>query len=82
MSTEKKKVTIKARPTRQSAASATPGGDTWVSQGAETPNKEPIKRLTIDIPASLHAELKAHCAHEDTTIARLVRGLLDEVVKS
>ena len=39
--------------------------------------EEPIKRLTIDLPQSLHARLKVKAAEEGVTMASLVRELLD-----
>ena len=61
-----KKVTIKAKPTKQRALNA----DEWVSGGGaptaavEAPKKEAIEttRYTIDIPTDLHARIKSQCA--------------------
>lgn len=38
---------------------------------------EAIKRLTIDIPASLHKRVKSQCANQGTTIADVVRAFLE-----
>jgi hypothetical protein len=52
---------------------------------------EPMKRLTIDIPRSLHTRIKAACALRGSKMADEIRALLDreydeaqiqEVVKS
>ena len=37
---------------------------------------EPMKRLTIDVPESLHRSIKAQCAMRGTKIADEVRELL------
>jgi len=61
------KPTKKAKPEQQ---------DAWVSgadQGAEAK-----KRLTIDIPESLHRKIKTDCASRGTKIADEVRALLVE----
>jgi predicted HicB family RNase H-like nuclease len=59
-------------------APATP--DDWVAARPELPAKpqEPTKRLTLDIPASLHRRLKVGCAERGITVAELVREMLDE----
>jgi ribosomal protein S16 len=61
----------------------------WVEQGAEmaapaakstTEAKESMKRLSIDIPASLHRELMMYCVQNGTKAAQVVRGLLEEIL--
>jgi len=64
-----KKVAIGARP------SAKPAADAWVDK-RETGEAETMKRLTIDIPASLHRTIKAQCADRGTKISDEVRELL------
>lgn len=46
--------------------------DKWVSP------KEPIKRLTIDVPLSLHIRVKSRCALENLVMADIVRDLLEQ----
>jgi hypothetical protein len=41
------------------------------------PKKDNNKRLTIDIPESLHKRVKAQCATQGTTIADVVRAFLE-----
>ena len=67
----RKKIAIGQRPS-QTAATA----DTWVRDrsGADS---APHKRLTIDIPASLHARVKAGCAHRGTNMKKVVLDLLN-----
>ena len=43
----------------------------------ETPKPEPMKRLTIDIPESLHKRVKSQCGAQGSTIADVVRHYLD-----
>jgi hypothetical protein len=38
---------------------------------------EAMKRLTIDIPMSLHKRVKSQCANQGTTIADVVRAFLE-----
>jgi hypothetical protein len=63
-----KKVTFSGKP----SANRTPTSpDQWVSG-------EPVKRLTIDIPLSLHQRVKSRCALEGENMADVVRGLLEK----
>lgn len=39
---------------------------------------EPVKRLTIEIPARLHAQVKAACALRGVKMKDLVRTLLEQ----
>ncbi len=64
-----KKVTFGVKPTPQAAASA----DQWI----ESRNTEAIKRLTLDIPASLHMRIKSTCALRGVKMADAIRELLD-----
>jgi hypothetical protein len=54
--------------------------DEWV--GAEEqpakPPKEPIARLTIDLPVELHARFKAACAMNRTKMLDEVRAFIEE----
>lgn len=70
-----KKVAIGARPTTKPA----PGPvamDEWVSSRSGPDGPEPMKRLTIDIPESLHRAIKAQCALRGAKIVDEVRELL------
>lgn len=62
----------KAQPDTQAEA------ERWV----ENRTSERIKRLTIDIPASLHRRIKISCAMRDTPIAEEIRGLLEKHFQS
>ena len=63
-----KKVTFGGKPTTSRTATSP---DEWVSG-------EPMKRLTIDIPLSLHQRVKSQCALEGANMSEVVRGLLEK----
>lgn len=67
-----KKVTFGARPTKPAPATA----DAWVESRSGSSEPEPMKRLTIDVPASLHRSIKSQCAMRGTKIADEVREML------
>lgn len=68
-----KKIAFDARP-KKSAASRTAKADAWVNHRA----MEGMKRLTIDVPASLHARIKSQCALRGAKMADEVRSLLEQ----
>ncbi len=54
-----------------------PTADEWVKNREKiTDEKETNKRLTIDVPDSLHRAIKMQCAARGTKIADEVRELL------
>lgn len=75
-----KKIQIGAKPTAAKAA------DEWVTS-RNAPAAEPVeaaekmKRLTIDVSASLHREVKSLCADLDMRMADVTRELLSEWVQ-
>jgi hypothetical protein len=69
-----KKIEFSTKPTNQPASAAV---DTWVeSRSAGEAVTPAMKRLTIDIPESLHRQIKSQCAMRGTKIADEVRELL------
>lgn len=60
-----KKVQIKPKGKKLKA-------DDWVNK------RSGMKRLTIDLPAQLHAELKMSCVKADVTMAEMVRQMLEK----
>lgn len=48
--------------------------DEWVNRR----DAEAMKRLTIDVPASLHARIKSQCALRGSKMADEVRELLEK----
>ena len=68
-----KKVAFGPKPT----LAVTP--DQWVeSRPPDTGAGERTKRLTIDVPLSLHVRIKAQCALRGTKMADEIRALLEE----
>jgi len=68
-----KKVSIGTKPTKKPAPVA---ADAWVESRRNGDEPEAMKRLTIDVPASLHRAIKAQCAMRGSKIADEVRELL------
>ena len=69
-----KKVSIGAKPTSKPAPAS---ADAWVeSRTGAADEPEKMKRLTIDVPESLHRAIKAQCAMRGSKIADEVRELL------
>lgn len=79
-----KKIPFAAKPQKATA-------DDWVNSrptpsalGTEEPSRtetvrtETMKRLTIDVSASLHRRIKIHCAQREIKIADEVRRLLEQ----
>jgi predicted membrane GTPase involved in stress response len=50
--------------------------DAWVKQKSPAAD-EPMKRLTIDVPESLHTRIKIACARDRQKMADAVRSLLE-----
>ena len=69
-----KKIEFGTKPTNRPVPDAV---DSWVeSRAVEQAVVEPMKRLTIDIPESLHRSIKSQCAMRGSKIADEVRELL------
>lgn len=51
-----------------------PKADDWVSNR----EIEPMKRLTIDVSATLHAQIKSQCAIKGVKMADELRALLEQ----
>lgn len=68
-----KKISIGTKPSPKVSSPA--AADAWVAN-RDAGEAEPIKRLTIDIPESLHRAIKAQCAMRGSKIADEVRELL------
>jgi len=67
-----KKVAFGTKP----AKTATPAAD--ANQWVERRETEPTKRLTLEIPASLHKKIKAKTAMRGTTMIAEITALLEE----
>lgn len=70
----KKKIDIGGRPSLKQQ----PGEDmdAWVNQNKVDGKDKSMKRLTVDIPESLHRQLKSDCAMRGTKIADEIRKML------
>ena len=71
-----KKITIAAKPTMK--PKERPNPDQWVESANRLDPDEPIKRFTIDVPASLHQRVKTGCAMQGLKMTEVMRGLLEE----
>jgi len=71
-----KTITMTARARKSAKANE------WVEDksDARLPPAGRRKRLTIDMDADAHRELKMHCAKNDRQIAEFVRELIDREV--
>lgn len=72
-----KKVSFAARPSNRAVSA---DADKWVEH-RETPvteSSEPMKRLTIDVPSSLHRRLKMSCVQRGHKMADEIRTLLEQ----
>ena len=69
-----KKVNFSGKPSGTSSAGNV---DDWV-MNREIANREPMKRLTIDVPISLHKRIKSQCALENLVMADVIRDLLEQ----
>lgn len=76
MSAAKKKISIPPKSGRMSGDI----GDKWVGLGQEKPVEpsEEMQRLALDIPARLHQAIKMRAVQERTTMAKLLRKVLEE----
>ncbi|WP_027132557.1 plasmid partition protein ParG [Geminicoccus roseus] len=78
-----KKIAFGPRP----SASLPPSADSWVaSRGGEPASaaieRPTMKRLTIDLPADVHARLKAQCAMRGTKMVDEIRRAVEDMLKS
>ena len=72
MAEKKASITTPKRSSR--AQAATQRAQNWGQDKAG----EPVKRLTIELPARLHARVKADCALRGIKMKDLVRTLLEQ----
>ena len=69
-----KRVPIAAKP----KGNTRPAADDWVSSREIAQPAEELKRLTIDIPKSLHTTIKTSCATRGAKMADEIRELLSQ----
>ena len=74
-----KKVTFGGK---RPSVSLTGNVDDWVmnreAEQIDTKPREAMKRLTIDVPLSLHRRIKSRCAIDNLIMADVVRDLLEK----
>ena len=68
-----KKIQIGTKPTNKPAPAA---ADAWVESRSNGDEPERMKRLTIDVPESLHRAIKMQCAARGAKMADELRELL------
>jgi hypothetical protein len=73
-----KKIAFGSKPTSPSGPATL---DDWV---ADRPNRttEPTKRLTIDVPVSLHQRIKVQCTLQGQNMADVLRAILEDQFRS
>lgn len=54
--------------------------DAWIDNRELKVKSEPIKRLTIDLPASLHSRFKTHCAIHGIKMIDILRNFIEKTV--
>lgn len=76
----RKTVSFGAKP-QPPTKGAPPAIDEWVGGAGVTPEPaappERMKRLTIDVPPSLHTRIKSQCALRGANMADEIRALLE-----
>ncbi|HEY4311646.1 MAG TPA: plasmid partition protein ParG [Pirellulales bacterium] len=68
-----KKVSFSSKPSAEATSRLSP--DRWVNDHDAT--TESTKRLTIDVPQSLHTRVKSQCALQGLQMADVVREMLE-----
>jgi hypothetical protein len=68
-----KKVSFGGKP-----SATNPSADAWVENREIEPAKEPMKRLTIDVPVSLHKRIKSQCVMQELVMADVIRDMLEQ----
>lgn len=69
-----KKVSFGVKPSNNADPSL--NAEDWVKNREEN-NNETMKRLTLDVPESLHRRIKVSCATRGTKMAEELRSLLE-----
>lgn len=54
--------------------------DAWIDSREIKTKTEPIKRLTIDLQASLHSRFKTHCAIHGIKMIDILRNFIEKTV--
>lgn len=67
-----KKVSMTRKPQAKQVTSMA-AAEQWIQSRSA---KEPMKRLTIDVPVSLHQRIKTQCAMDGVQMADIIREML------
>ena len=68
---------VKKQPLSLKSRGVNSSKDTPAETQKPAPEAEVIKRLTLDMPQSLHTKLKMQAIKEGTTMAKMVRNWID-----
>lgn len=68
-----KKISIKTKQQSREAVQ-----EAWVKNRETNAASEVMKRLTIDVPESLHKRIKTYCASRGVIMADEIRTMLEE----
>lgn len=69
-----KKIALTTTPTPKAVPAA---ADQWVENRSSAADEE-TKRLTLDLPKSLHSRIKSQCALDGRKMVDVIRELLEE----
>ncbi|MBY0588710.1 hypothetical protein K2X85_16170 [bacterium] len=72
-----KKISFNTKPTKSRPPN---NADAWVENRelSQPEIRETMKRLTVDVPLSLHKRIKSHCAMANLIMADEIRDLLEK----
>lgn len=73
-----KKTMLTPSPLHKPADPTNLSADAWVKNRTLEVATEPTRRLTLDIPASLHGRIKSACALEGVKMVEEITKLLQE----
>ena len=80
MSSSTKKVAIGSRPSKSKAAAA----EQWIKtrETAKAGEDDAMKRMTFDMPESLHKRLKLYCVEHGTKMSIVFRDLVENLLEN
>lgn len=73
-----KKTTLTTSPLHKPASTTNLSAEAWVKTRTLEVAAEPTKRLTLDIPASLHGRIKSQCALDGKKMVEEITVLLNK----
>lgn len=75
-----KKIQIGPKPQASSGNPPQYDVEAWIDNRKIKLKSEPIKRLTVDLPASLHSRFKTHCAIHGIKMIDILRNFIEKTV--